>query len=805
MAIGYLSRRIGRASGHLYPWWVIACLSIIILAVLSPQWILADNTPSGGDMGAHVLGPAALRDILLPEGRLMGWSNAWFAGFPLFYFYFPLPSLVIVALDVLMPYGVAFKLVTVGGLLLLPFSVYFLSRSIKLPEVVSVVSAATGVMFALMEGFTIYGGNVASTLAGEFSYSWSFSLGFIYLGLLIRVIDGERRLIPATVAVFAVTALCHILTTLMLVIGTLVFLAMKKSRFPLMITSAWAFCIAAFWAVPLVINLPHSSDMAWDPLTEWSELFPSEMWVVVPLFPVGVVWALRRGRRIGEAWKIAPLLAMTLVPLLYYPLPIFLTKTFPGLFFDEHWKLYNGRLLPYWYFGVAYFAMLAVGAGVQVAARRLPRRMPPVALFLIPILATALLVWAFNRFSYPPDHFMVILPASVLIGTTLAIRGIPVATGKFLAVLVSLGMAASAWAGVSFLQDWSEWNYSGYENKDDWGEYRDMNTLVSSLEPGRVLWENNNGIDKYGTPMAPMLIPYWSDWSHPSMEGLYFESSISMPFLFITIGEMSSQSSNPVGGLRYHNLAMSRGLEHMEMFGVRYYLSYTPEATAEARRFPELRELGSAEPFYVFEAPPTELVEVARFQPSVYQETPRGEPDFFNFSLTWFDAVHLSHLWVVEEGPPGADWPVVSRPSELRPIRLPDHSGAVRNIRVEDHRISFDTEAIGLPHLVKVSYFPNWRAKGAEGPYLVAPSLMMVIPTEESVVIEFGNRWVEWLGWTLTLVGILAVAVPRWRRKLVGCVKGAEGNDEKAIGVVGDSEPIPQDVAEGAPVDPEGD
>ena len=546
--ISAVTGRIKRISENLYPWWVIAGLSLMILAVLSPQWLFVENTPSGGDMGAHVLGPAALRDVLLPDGRLMGWSNAWFAGFPLFYFYFPLPSLVIVALDVVLPYGIAFKLVTVAGLLLLPFSVYFFSRSLKLPEVVSVVSAATGVVFALMEDFTIYGGNVASTLAGEFSYSWSFGLGFIYLGLLIRVIDGERRLIPATVVVFAVTALCHVLTTLVLVIGTLVFVAVKRVFRPLVVTSAWAFCIAAFWALPLVVNLPHSSDMAWYPLTEWSELFPTEMWIVAPLFPIGVVWAIRRGRRLGEAWKVMPLLAMTLVPVLYYPLPIFLTKTFPGLFLDEHWKLYNGRLLPYWYFGVTYFAMLAVGAGVRVGARRLPRYLHPLAMFLTPIVVAGLMAWVFSRYSYPPTGFLWILPVAVLIGGALAVRGTPVDTGRFLAVLISLGVAIVSWTGVSYLQSWSEWNYSGYENKNDWAEYRDMNTLVASLEPGRVLWENNNEIDKYGTPMAPMLIPYWSDWSHPSMEGLYFESSISMPFLFITIGEMSSHSSNPVSG-----------------------------------------------------------------------------------------------------------------------------------------------------------------------------------------------------------------------------------------------------------------
>ena len=47
-----------------------------------------------------------------------------------------------------------------------------------------------------------------------------------------------------------------------------------------------------------------------------------------------------------------------------------------------------------------------------------------------------------------------------------------------------------------------------------------------------------------------------------------------------------------------------------------------------------------------------------------------------------------------------------------------------------DDRISFRTDAIGVPHLVKVSYFPNWQATGAEGPYHAGPSFMMVVPTE---------------------------------------------------------------------------
>ena len=51
-------------------------------------------------MGAHVWGPAFLRDHLLTDGRLSGWTPDWYAGFPAYQFYMVVPSLLIVALDV---------------------------------------------------------------------------------------------------------------------------------------------------------------------------------------------------------------------------------------------------------------------------------------------------------------------------------------------------------------------------------------------------------------------------------------------------------------------------------------------------------------------------------------------------------------------------------------------------------------------------------------------------------------------------------------------------------------------------------
>ena len=66
-----------------------------MLSVLHPGLILRDTTPTGGDMGAHVWGPAYLRDHLLTKGRLSGWAPDWYNGFPAFQFYMVLPSLLI--------------------------------------------------------------------------------------------------------------------------------------------------------------------------------------------------------------------------------------------------------------------------------------------------------------------------------------------------------------------------------------------------------------------------------------------------------------------------------------------------------------------------------------------------------------------------------------------------------------------------------------------------------------------------------------------------------------------------------------
>lgn len=759
---------------------LLIATSLVIFIVMNPALIFSATTPTGGDTGAHVFGPAYLRDTLLPEGRILGWSNDWFAGFPAFYFYFPLPSLVIVALDVVLPYGVAFKIVTILGLLALAPAIYFHTRALKFGRHIALITAGSGAVFAFYESFSIYGGNVASTLAGEFSYSWSFALSLVYLGLLIKAVRDDRKYTKWAALALALTALCHVLTTLVVLFASLFVLLWKKSLGRTLLIWFWGFAIAAFWALPLLARIGLTSDMAWNPLSRWEEIFPVEVWLLIPVAIPAAVWAVRKTTR------VVPLLAATLLPVIYYPLPTVLPDLLPGVFGDARWKLYNGRLMPYWYFGLAFFAALGFGAAVMWLSRRLPSRLSinfPRAMIFTGFAVAAGLVADSTEF--PDWAWIVVVAAGVVALATTVLFGTSVNTRNFLTTSAAAVVILGATAGVTFIDGWSKWNYEGYEAKEPWPEYEALMTELSALPGGRVQWEANSDLNQYGTPMSPMLIPYWTEGSHQSMEGLYFESSLTTPFHFINHSEMSFQPSNPIPGLQYHTFDMERGLQHMDLYGVDYYVSFTEEAAEKANGINGFTEVAVTEPFHIFRLPETELVVPASHEPSVYEVPERGIlgsvfgsgtvasddgqplPSFHELSLEWYEDVGNMDRWVVADGPD--QWARIESLGERTDVELDVAADSVSDIVIDDHRISFTTEAIGVPHLVKVSYFPNWTADGADGPWRASPSLMVVVPTQSEVVLEFQDTWAETGGRFLTLGGVAALVVVGgvlyWRRR----------------------------------------
>ena len=77
--------------------------------------------------------------------------------------------------------------------------------------------------------------------------------------------------------------------------------------------------------------------------------------------------------------------------------------------------------------------------------------------------------------------------------------------------------------------------------------------------------------------------------------------------------------------------------------------------------------------------------------------------------------------------------------------------------------VSFSVDKVGVPVLIRVSYFPNWQVTGAEGPYRVAPNMMVVVPTSQNVSLHFKASFVDRFAYLLTIAGLVALVV-MWRR-----------------------------------------
>ncbi|MHB1090012.1 MAG: hypothetical protein ACYC0U_02895, partial [Ilumatobacteraceae bacterium] len=340
-----------------------------------------------------------------------------------------------------------------------------------------------------------------------------------------------------------------------------------------------------------------------------------------------------------------------------------------------------------------------------------------------------------------------------------------------------------------FVEGWARWNFYGYEGKSAYGEYRDVVQTMKRLgeDPnygcGRALWENNGDLNKYGTTMSLMLLPFWTDGCIGSIEGLFFEASGTTPYHFIAAAAMSKQSSNPVRELRYDNNDAAKGVRYLQQLGVKYFMGFTPEAVNQASAQAGLSEVARSGPWVIYKVAESDVIVPLNVQPVVVQ-TRSGDPRerWLEVGMSWFQHPEDWSALPVADGP--REWQRVKAEVDLtRREGEPGDSGRrvdvvvpsdlirnialspvnITNVRIDTSDVKFSVDQVGIPVLVRVSYFPNWHVSGAEGPYRVAPNMMVVIPTSTDVHLTYGSSLLDYLAYLLTFLGIV-VAVIIWRR-----------------------------------------
>jgi hypothetical protein len=106
---------------------------------------------------------------------------------------------------------------------------------------------------------------------------------------------------------------------------------------------------------------------------------------------------------------------------------------------------------------------------------------------------------------------------------------------------------------------------------------------------------------------------------------------------------------------------------------------------------------------------------------------------------------------------------VVKPETALTPVPL--EPVVVSNVNIGEESVRFSVDKVGVPVLVRVSYFPNWKVEGAKGPYRVAPNMMVVIPTSTDVNMHYGWNMLDYVAYLLSFAGIAWIVVTRRRSK----------------------------------------
>ena len=117
---------------------------------------------------------------------------------------------------------------------------------------------------------------------------------------------------------------------------------------------------------------------------------------------------------------------------------------------------------------------------------------------------------------------------------------------------------------------------------------------------------------------------------------------------------------------------------------------------------------------------------------------------------------------VGEPGASGRRVDIVTPGEAIETVALPPV--VVSDVVQGQSEVSFNVDKVGVPILVRVSYFPNWKVDGAKGPFRVAPNMMVVIPTSNTVKLQYGSTSLDYTAYLLTFIGI-GILVRR-RRKM---------------------------------------
>ncbi|AGX87800.1 6-pyruvoyl-tetrahydropterin synthase-related protein [Candidatus Symbiobacter mobilis] len=686
--------------------------ALAVASVLGIEFLLCGNLPTGGDTASHLLYVWTFVHELLPRGYLTAWMPEVFGGFPFLSYYFPLPFVAIAGLAAVLPFAQAMKLGMFAAAMALPAAAWWGSvRLLGMPRRVAIWGVLGILPFLWQEQHSIWGGNLLSTLAGEFAYGYGALFAVLTLCAWQRAIATERHWWLVAAVLEVATGASHGFALLVTGFATTAYLFdaprfLRNLRL-LVLGHGLAFLLLGGWLWPMMemhaLTVPND---AFFEVRQWRELLPAGMEPVVG----------------GGLFAAMVLLASALLP---------------GA--GHRFAQSGTDALRH----VAFFAVSTMLAAVGFLAAGLVG-LANIRFFpFVWLLGGLACGWLWG---YACMHVAQALPAAIRWGW------------HVLGLAAAVAFIGHVAVGIAVAPDWGLWNHSGLEAKPQWNRLSTLFPAMSGPPDGpRLLFEHDPANHDLGSTRVLEALPMFLG-GRPVLEGLYMESALLGPAIYQLQSEVSRHPSSPLARFPSASMDLELAAEHMRFLYANDVLVRHPETVSAFAASPLFTPVTSAAPFHVFRVRDfhTHLVDLVDHGDQVLRWESRRR--WMENAFAWFRSRSrfARELPVFHDGVP----PTLA-------TAAPD--ARIHDIRLDRHRIAWKTHAVGSAHLLRVAWHPRWQLATRGELFLAGPGLMLVVPQEASVVLEYGHTPIGIAGMVGTALGLagLAWAIFAQRRQRV--------------------------------------
>ena len=518
----------------------------LVANTLGIAFLNSPNWPTGGDSASHLLYAWLYADNLLFSGQVLPWLPEVFGGLPFLSYYFPLPFIVIALLSKLVGIAPAFKWGCCLAAMLLPGAIFVASRRwLGMSWAGALFGGLGALAFLLHEQNSIWGGNLLSTLAGEFAYSYGLCLAILTMIAWLRAVQAGRGwILPALLE--AATGFSHGFPLLLVGFST-VFLLFEGGQFRrtlglLARGHLLAFFLLGGWLWPMLemhgLTIPNDAAF---PVQGWRDLLPATLW---PIAAGGLAG-----------------LGMQLVPAV-----------------RRRWTALQASALRY-FVSSAGLAALGFIAGDQLGLADI-RFFP-----LVWLLAAVVCGWLFGQ-------------GLAAIGEAWQPKR-KIALFMFAAAAV---FGLLGWLGqqVRSAPDWALWNHAGLDSKPQWHNLTGLFPSMSGeLWSPRLAFEHDPANNDIGSTRVLEALPMFLN-HRPVLEGLYMETALLGPPVYQLQSEISARPSSPLVRFPSGSLDPQFAARHMNLLHADTLLLRSQQAKSAIESSRLFDKLAEAPPFALY-------------------------------------------------------------------------------------------------------------------------------------------------------------------------------------------------------------